>query len=156
MAATVATDTVYDAFLSDDPNRAFLHSHTFTANPLACAVALKSLKMFEEQKILEKISFIEKKHAQFLEKLKQQHKIFMPRVLGPIMAFNIADSDGGYKNNLGEFLREWFFKNGINIRPLGNAVYIMPPYCITDKQLEYVYDKINEALHLIKTENIAA
>lgn len=156
MAATVATDAVYDAFLSDDPDRAFLHSHTFTANPLACAVALRSLEMFEEDNVLEKVAHIEQKHKAFLKELEKHHEIFMPRVLGPIMAFNIADADGGYKNNLGEFLRNWFFENGINIRPLGNAVYIMPPYCITDEQLTYTYDKIVEGLNLVKKEKIAA
>jgi adenosylmethionine-8-amino-7-oxononanoate aminotransferase len=149
MSVTVATDSVYDAFLNDDPDRAFLHSHTFTANPLACAVALRSLEMFSEDKILDKIKHIEQRHKEFLERLKIQYKIFMPRVMGSILAFNIMDEDGEYKNDNGELLREWFFRNGLNIRPLGNAVYLMPPYCITDEQLTRAYDGIFEGLETV-------
>ncbi len=150
LSVTVATDSVYDVFLSDDPNRAFLHSHTFTANPLACAVALKSLEMFEDNNILQTIEHIEKRHIEFLNDLKTQYKIYMPRVMGPVMAFNIAKEDGNYKNNIGEFLRNWFLKKGLNIRPLGNTIYLMPPYCITDEQLTRAYNLIREGLSQIE------
>ena len=80
----------------------------------------------------------------------------MPRVMGTIMAFNIADEDGAYKNDQGEFMREWFFNNGLNIRPLGNAVYLMPPYCITDEQLQRAYDGIIEVLDLVNSQEAAA
>ncbi len=150
MSVTVATDRVYDVFLNDDPDRAFLHSHSFTANPLACSVALRSLELFEEDKILEKIAHIENLHKKFLENLKARYSIFMPRVMGSIMAFNLADSDGAYKNNEGEFLRDYFFKNGLNIRPIGNAVYLMPPFCITDEQLDRAYSGIFDGLALLE------
>lgn len=156
LAVTVATDAVYEAFLSDDPDRAFLHSHTFTANPLACALALRSLELFEEDNIFEKIEHLEVKHREFLEGLQKRHKVYMPRVMGTIMAFNIADEDGAYKNDQGEFMREWFFNNGLNIRPLGNAVYLMPPYCITDEQLQRAYDGIIEVLDLVSSQEAAA
>lgn len=149
MSVTVATDHVYDAFLSDDPDRAFLHSHSFTANPLACAVALRSLELFFEDNILDKIQHIENRHKEFLDSLKSQYEIFMPRVMGSIMAFNVMNEDGEYKNDQGERLRECFFKNGLNIRPLGNAVYLMPPFCITDKQLTRAYDGIIQGLEEI-------
>lgn len=156
MSVTVATDHVYETFLNDDPDRAFLHSHSFTANPLACAVALKSLEMFEEHKILDKIAEIEKHHREFLNQLQTEHTIFMPRVMGSIMAFNIADEDGAYKNNDGEFLRDYFFKNGLNIRPIGNAVYLMPPFCITQKQLNRAYQGIMDGLVMLKDIKQAA
>lgn len=149
MSVTVATDHVYDAFLSDDPDRAFLHSHTFTANPLACAVALRSLEMLMEDQMCDKIKHIEKRHTEFIIRLKNEYEIFMPRVMGTVLAFNIMDADGEYKNDKGEFLREWFFKNGLNIRPLGNTVYLMPPYCVTDEQLDRVYNGIIDGLALI-------
>lgn len=150
MSVTVATDKVYDAFLNDDPDRAFLHSHSFTANPLACAVALKSLEMFEEHKILDKIAHIEKCHKEFLTALQTQFKIFMPRAMGSIMAFNIADEDGAYKNDEGERLREYFFNHGLNIRPIGNAVYLMPPFCITDEELNRAHKGITDGLSMLK------
>lgn len=156
MSVTVATDDVYNVFLNDDPDRAFLHSHSFTANPLACAVALKSLEMFEEHKTLDKVAHIETRHQEFLNALQTQFKIFMPRVMGSIMAFNIADEDGAYKNHDGETLREYFFKNGLNIRPIGNAVYLMPPFCITDDQLDRAYQGIMDGLALIHQVKQAA
>lgn len=155
MSVTVATDDVYDVFLNDDPDRAFLHSHSFTANPLACAVALRSLELFEENKILDKIKHIENRHKDFISNLKNQFSIFMPRVMGSIMAFNLADSDGAYKNDQGEFLREYFFKVGLNIRPIGNAIYLMPPFCITDEQLDRAYAGIFDGLALLKQKQAA-
>ncbi len=157
MAATVATEDVYNVFLSDDPDRAFLHSHTFTANPLACAVGLKSLEMLIENKMMDKVSHIEKRHREFLIELQKHHRIFMPRVMGSVLAFNIQDDDGAYKNNAGEALRNWFFENGLNIRPLGNAVYLMPPFCITDTQLSRAYDGIIKAMtEVLNPMNLAA
>ncbi len=146
MSVTVAKDSVYDIFLSDDPDRAFLHSHSFTANPLACAVALRSLAMFSENNVLDKIKHIETRHKKFLEHLQTQFDVFMPRVMGSIVAFNIMDEEGEYKNYTSELLREWFLSNGLNIRPLGNAIYLMPPYCITDEQLTLAYDGILKGL----------
>lgn len=142
MSVTVATDHIYEAFLSNDPDRAFLHSNTFTANPLACAVALKSLEMFYEDSILDKIKHIGTRHKEFLKQLKSTYEIHMPRFMGSIMAFNIMGEDGEYKNDQGEALRKYFFENGLNIRPIGNAIYLMPPYCITDEQLTRAYDGI--------------
>jgi adenosylmethionine-8-amino-7-oxononanoate aminotransferase len=156
MSVTVATDAVYDVFLSDDPDRAFLHSHTFTANPLACAVALKSLELFEGNKILDKILYIEKCHKEFLNHLSAHHEIYMPRAMGSVLAFNIADEDGEYKNNNGERLREYFFANGLNIRPIGNAVYLMPPFCITEEQLDRAYQGIFDGLSMLTQTRQAA
>lgn len=155
MSVTVATDRVYDVFLNDDPDRAFLHSHSFTANPLACAVALRSLELFEENKTLDKIKHIERRHQEFIDALQKEHTIYMPRVMGSILAFNVADNDGAYKNSKGEFLREYFFQNGLNIRPIGNAVYLMPPYCITDEQMDRAYAGIFQGLELLKQKQAA-
>jgi len=156
MSVTAATDAVYDVFLNDDPDRAFLHSHTFTANPLACAVALKSLELFERDNILQKVAHIEKRHEDFLQKLNGQFKIYMPRAMGSVLAFNIADADGEYKNDDGERLREYFFSHGLNIRPIGNAVYLMPPFCITDEQLDSAYQGIIDGLAMLNDIRQAA
>jgi adenosylmethionine-8-amino-7-oxononanoate aminotransferase len=146
MSVTVATDRVFDVFLSEDIERGFLHSHSFSANPLACAVALKSLEMFEDQSLLNKISHIEKRHRDFLKRLEKNHHIFRPRAIGSVMAFNISDENTGYKNDTSEALRNWFLNNGLNIRPIGDVIYLMPPYCITDEQLDRAYNGIIDGL----------
>ena len=141
MSVTVASDRIYDVFLSDTFKTAFLHGHSFTANPLACAVALKSLELFEEENTLEKIASIEAQHLEFLEKLQKHSNVQKSRVMGSILAFNLSD-EGGYKSEQGEFLRDYFLSNGLNIRPLGIAIYLMPPYCISRDQLKRAYDGI--------------
>ncbi len=151
MAVTVATDRVYDVFLSEDIEKGFLHSHTFCANPLACAVALKSLEMFEDQKLLNKINYLETCHQDFLTRLQTKHDIYKPRVMGSVMAFNISDENAGYKNNTSEALRNWFLTHGFNIRPIGDVIYLMPPFCIEDEQLERAYNGIIEGLEAILT-----
>lgn len=140
MAVTVATDRIYEEFLDEGFGKAFIHGHTFTGNPLACAVALKSLELFEEEKTLERIAHIEKKHQVQLEKLQSNPLVFKARVMGTALAFNLSEDTAGYKTGGGEFLRDWYFNHGLNIRPLGDAVYLMPPYCITDEELRRAYD----------------
>ncbi len=146
MSLTVATDRVFDEFLDEGFGKAFLHGHSFTANPLACAVALKSLELFEEEKTIERIAEIEKLHKAQLERFHAHPMVYKPRVMGSAFAFNLSEDGAGYKTEMSEQIRDWFLNNGLNIRPLGDAVYLMPPYCITKEQLEYAYDKIFEAL----------
>jgi len=146
MSVTVATDNVFDKFLDKGFGKAFLHGHSFTANPLACAVALKSLEMFKDNKIIKRIAEIEKQHLKFLDILKQNSRVFKARVMGSALAFNLSQDKAGYKTEDSEMLRDWFLKNGLNIRPLGDAVYLMPPYCITDAELNRAYNGILEGL----------
>ncbi|MCB1530791.1 MAG: adenosylmethionine--8-amino-7-oxononanoate transaminase [Rhodospirillales bacterium] len=147
LSVTVARDHVYESFLDNDFKKAFAHGHTFTANPLACAVALKSLDLFDTEKTMERVAHLEARHRAQLPALQALPDIYMPRVMGPVMAFNLADERGDYKSREGEFLRDWYLSHGLNIRPLGNAVYIMPPYCISDAQLDRAYEGIFEGLH---------
>ncbi len=148
MSVTVATDRIFEAFNSDSFKTAFLHGHSFTANPLACAVALRSLELFEQENTLDHIAHIEKQHKGFLAKLSNHPMVTMPRVMGSIMAFNLPEG-GGYKSDLSEKLRDWFLSNGLNIRPIGSTVYLMPPYCITDEQLSRAYDGIIAGLSAV-------
>lgn len=150
LSVTVTTDAVFEEFLSDGIEKCFLHSHTFCANPLVCAVALKSLEMFENNNVMDKVQHIEKRHFEFLETLKSQHEIYKPRAMGAILAFDIAEGKVGYKSNESEKLRHWFLSNGFNIRPIGNAVYLMPPYCITDEQLDRAYQGVLNGLSAVR------
>ncbi|MHA1164321.1 MAG: adenosylmethionine--8-amino-7-oxononanoate transaminase [Alphaproteobacteria bacterium] len=146
MAVTVARDEVFDAFLSDSFDTALAHGHTFTANPLACAVALKSLEIFHEEKSLERVAHIEARNRDQLARLKDHPRAEQPRAMGSMLAFELAGSQGHYKTQDGERLRDWYLKNGLNIRPLGPTVYLMPPYCISDDELTRAYDGLFEGL----------
>lgn len=154
MAVTVATETIFKAFLSDSAARMLMHGHTFTANPLACAIALKSLQLFEEEKTLAKIAAIEKQHRAFLKTLIGHPLIQKPRVHGSVLAFNLG-GDGQYKSSGGEFLRDYYLQRGLNIRPIGSTVYLLPPYCITDEELRRAYDGILEGLDALKIQAAA-
>lgn len=140
MSVTVATDQLFEAFLDDSFDKAFVHGHSFTANPLACAVALKSLELFSTENTLQKIKHIETQHQALLAQLHAHPAVHRPRVLGTVLAFNLAEHLGGYKSRAGETLRDWYLSNGLNIRPLGSTIYLMPPYCITETQLMRAYD----------------
>lgn len=139
MAVTVARDPVFEAFLSDTFDTALAHGHTFTANPLACAVALTSLELFDTERTLEKVAHIEARHREQLAALRDHPRAERPRAQGPVLAFELSGSEGHYKTDDGERVRDWYLKNGLNIRPLGPTVYLMPPYCITDDELSRAY-----------------
>lgn len=151
MAVTVTTDSVFEAFLDNEFKKAFMHSHSFMANPLACSLALKSLQMFEDNNVIGKIDHIEKRHKEQLDKLHAHPQVFKPRVMGPCLAFNLTPDGTGYKTGDGEKLRDWYLRNGLNIRPLGDAVYLMPPYCITDAELDRAYDGLMKGLEILSS-----
>ena len=151
MAATVCTDEIYNNFLSQKIHKTLLHGHTFTANPLACAVAHKSLKLFQEEQTLKKIAHIEKKHVDFSQVLLKTNSIFKLRQVGSVLAFDIQSKKNNYKNNLSEKLRFLFLSQGFNIRPIGSSIYLMPPYCISDKELDRTYDVIFKTITSLPT-----
>lgn len=155
MSLTVATQGVFDAFLDKGFGKAFAHGHSFTANPLACAVALKSLELFSEENTLAKIAHIETRHRAFADTLTAHPCAEKIRVRGSVLAFTLRDANG-YKSAAGEYLRGWFLSHGLNIRPLGGTVYLMPPYCITDAELTRAYDGIVEGLGALADRQAAA
>lgn len=146
MAVTVATQRVFERFLDQDPAKMFLHSHTFCGNPLACAVALESLNLFEEEKTLARIAHIEARHRDQLPHLQAHPSTVQARVMGSVLAFNLCGLEDAFKSIESVSLRDWFWERGLNIRPLGNVVYLMPPYCVTDEQLDKTYAALFEGL----------
>lgn len=146
MSVTVARDPIYEAFLDPSFDKALAHGHSFTANALACAVALRSLDLFEEEGTLARIARIEAGHEAALEELAAHARVSRPRVLGSLLAFDLSDSSSGYKSAESETLRDWFLSEGLNIRPLGPTVYLMPPYCTSDDQLARAYRGLLEGL----------
>lgn len=140
MGITVAQTKIFDAFLGEDFSKALPHGHTFTAYPVACAVALKSLEIFEQEKTLDKIAHIAERLRSQLDSLHAHPRAERPRAMGTMLAFNLAGAEGHYKAEDGEKLRDWYLSNGLNIRPIGSAVYLMPPYCITDAELDRAFE----------------
>ena len=145
MAVTVARDKIFEAFLGDDFDRALPHGHSFTANPLACAVALRSLMLFAEQDTLGRIARIGARHRAMLSELCRREDVVRPRVLGSVLAFDLK-GEAGYQSAQSQALKAWFLARGLNIRPLGSTVYLMPPYCITDGELARAYAGLIDGL----------
>lgn len=150
MAITTFTQEIFDGFYDEDINKALFHGHTFTANPTGCAAALASISLLEKAEMQENIIRINKQHLQFQEKVKQHKKVKTTRVLGVIFALEIqTESSESYYGTLRNKLYNFFIENGIILRPVGNIVYILPPYIITNEQLVKVYNTIEEALEII-------
>jgi adenosylmethionine-8-amino-7-oxononanoate aminotransferase len=140
LGVTAATERVFEAFLSDDRRKTLFHGHSFTANPLACAAALASLDLLLETACAERIRSINTQHAAFAEKLKDYDIVRDLRILGTVVAFELSQGEDGYINPAGLDLTRKAMEEGIYLRPLGNTVYILPPYCITEDELEKIYD----------------
>lgn len=139
MGVTAATEKIFGAFLSDDRTKTLFHGHSFTANPLACTAALASLDLLQEKDCDRRLRRINEQHSAFADKLKQYPIVRNVRILGTVIAFEINIGNDGYINPAGLDLTQKALEKGIYLRPLGNTVYIMPPYCITEKEMDQVY-----------------
>ncbi|WP_143309246.1 adenosylmethionine--8-amino-7-oxononanoate transaminase [Chitinophaga vietnamensis] len=145
LGITTCTAAIYEAFLSNDKLKTLFHGHSFTANPLACAVALASLELFTAKDCAEQRQRINEKHRVFLQELQEMKAIKNPRLLGTVLAFEVATPNAdGYTNKLADHLHQFFRDRRVMLRPLGNTLYVLPPYCITDEQLDRVYECIRE------------
>lgn len=145
LGATATTAEVYQEFVSSSRMQSFLHGHTFTANPIACAAALASLDLFEKPECDLAIKRIIRCHRQFIESVQNCSRLCNIRHCGVVLALDLDSQDTGYGGSLRDNLYSFFIERGIILRPLGNTLYLMPPYCITDDQLEYIYASIVEA-----------
>jgi adenosylmethionine---8-amino-7-oxononanoate aminotransferase len=147
LAATAVTEAVYDAFLSDDHSRTFFHGHSFTANPLACAVAIASFDLFEENDVLSRIARLETQLREGLTPLSRLPMVGDVRVLGGVGAIELTTPGaGGYQDPIGPRLSSAFLERGLLLRPLGQVLYFMPPYVITDDEVDWVIGQIGQVL----------
>ena len=144
MGVTLAREEIFRGFLGSDPNLTLFHGHSFTANPLGCAAALASLDLLESRP--ERHQTMEGRHRPLLEALSASPRIRRPRLLGSIAAFDLAQGPDGYLNPAGEQLQRLVLEQGVFLRPLGNVVYLLPPLCISDDQLERCYAALADAL----------
>jgi adenosylmethionine-8-amino-7-oxononanoate aminotransferase len=151
LGATVTTERVYDAFLSDDRSKTFFHGHSFTANPLACAVAVASLDLFREQDVLGRVRRLEATMRHRLMPLSRLPSVGEVRVIGGVGVVELVSDKttrraGGYLDGIGPRLSAAFLERGLLIRPLGNIVYFMPPYVISDDETDWSLDQISAVL----------
>lgn len=146
LAATVCTAEVYQAFVAPDRLRTFFHGHSYSGNPLGCAAANASLRIFEIEPVFERIASIAATHARRLPRLKQHPAVGDVRQIGTVAAIELKAPDSGYLSRLRDFLYDFFLSHNVLLRPLGNVVYILPPYVVTPDDLDHVYDVIEEAL----------
>ena len=150
LAATVFQEKIHQEFVDLNFNKTFLHGHSFTANPIACSAAIKSLEIFEEENTLVKVKNIEKIHQEGLSLLSKNPIISKTRFLGGVAAFDIIGFDKGYGAKIGEKIKNNFLKKGFLIRPLGETIYLMPPFCIKQNTLLKAYDELDKELYKIK------
>lgn len=150
MAITSFTEEIFNGFKSESVNHAFFHGHTFTANPTGCAAALASIELLQQPKTQQNIDRIHQQHLAFQEKMNSNPKVKTTRVCGVIFALEVqTNKETSYYGSIRNKLYNFFIENGIILRPVGNIVYILPPYIITDAQLEKVYQTIEEALEIV-------
>ncbi|QAY76487.1 adenosylmethionine--8-amino-7-oxononanoate transaminase [Sphingosinicella sp. BN140058] len=147
LAVTLATPTIYAAHFSTDREKQFFHSSSYTANPIACAAANANLAIWREEPVRERIDRLGARQA---ERLSRLSGIANPRRLGTIAAFEIEDVAPGYLSALGPQLLAFFRDRNLLLRPLGNTVYVMPPYCIDEADLDAIYAGIAEALEAVR------
>jgi adenosylmethionine---8-amino-7-oxononanoate aminotransferase len=146
LGATVCTSPVREVFRSHDRMRTFFHGHSYSGCPLACAAGIASLRIFDSEPVFERIADIERTHGERLPALKDHPAVGDVRSIGTVAAVEIEAEDAGYLSKLRPFLYDFFLEKGVLLRPLGNIVYILPPYAITSDELHFIYDVIAEAL----------
>ena len=146
ISLTTCTQDIYNAFLGNDMSTAFLHGHSYTGNPIGCSSAIASLDLLESNECQENISRVQQMHASFAEKLQKHELIEDIRQEGTILAIELKADQSGYNSSIKEDLYKHFISQGVLLRPLGNVIYILPPYCISDEELKQVYKSILSTL----------
>lgn len=148
LGATACNEKIYNAYLTDDKLKTFFHGHSFTANPIACSAALASMDLLLLSETVNAIEWITDENKKFIHQLENRFKNIKGRPyknlrsLGTILAFEITDGKDEYLNNISSMITEKCLQQGVYMRPLGNTVYLMPPYCTTADELNKIYETI--------------
>lgn len=148
MAVTSCTQEVYDAFYSDEISKGLFHGHTYTANPLSCTAALAGLQLLQSQEMQDNIARVIKSHQDFDAEIKDHPKVAQTRQIGVIYALDLNIKMERY-GNVRDRLFQHFMDNGVYLRPLGQTIYILAPYVITDEELQTIYKAIKSALEVV-------
>jgi adenosylmethionine-8-amino-7-oxononanoate aminotransferase len=149
LAATLCSSQIFDAHLSADRRRTFFHSSSYTANPIACAAALANLGVWRSEPVTARIQSLETMHRERLAPFRHDPRFADVRQIGTIAALDLNGSTSGYLSDVGPTLRAFFRQRDLLIRPLGNVIYLMPPYCVTSDDLDRAYAAIDEAADMV-------
>ena len=145
LAATLCTPAVFAAHHSADRTKTFFHSSSYTANPIACAAAVANLDIWQTEPIEDRLAALAEAQARRLALFDGDTRFANVRQLGTISALDLKVPDAGYLAAAGPRLTQFFLERGVLLRPLGNTIYVMPPYCITPAELDLIYDAVAEA-----------
>ena len=148
MAITSCNENIYNAFLSSKMEKGFFHGHTYSANPTSCTAALASIQLLETEDIQNNIAMIIESHERFDKKISIHPKVKATRQQGIIFAIDYNIESDRY-GNLRYKLFDFFMKKGVYLRPLGNTVYILTPYIVSQQQLNTIYSVIEESLSIV-------
>ena len=155
LSVTSTTEAIYDAFYSDDISKALFHGHTFMANPTGCAIALESLKILQEAPMQANLKRIHAKHQAFASKMDKHPKVARTRTLGVIFALDLEVSNTGeYYGSIRNELYKYYISHGVILRPVYHTIYVLPPYIITDEQLDKVYHIIEESIEHLTNKGL--
>ena len=146
LAVTLATAPIFEAHLSEDRAKMFFHSSSYTANPVACAAANANIAIWRDEPVLEHVAELSRRQAQGLARLAEHPRISGARQLGTIIAMEVEAGSAGYLSAIGPPMTAAFRERGLLLRPLGNTIYVMPPYSITPAELDQVHDGICEVV----------
>jgi adenosylmethionine-8-amino-7-oxononanoate aminotransferase len=147
LAATLCAAEIFEAHLSTDRRKTFFHSSSYTANPIACAAAVANLAVWRDEPVQARIDALADMHRERLARFACDPRFENVRQLGTIAALDLKAAAGGYLAEVGPKLRAFFRQRNLLIRPLGNVIYLMPPYCVTATELDSAYEAIDEAAY---------
>ncbi|OWW04111.1 adenosylmethionine-8-amino-7-oxononanoate aminotransferase [Rhizobium sp. R72] len=149
LAATLCTSEIFDAHLSTDRRKTFFHSSSYTANPIACAAAVANLTIWSQEPVQARIDLLVTLQAKGLARFAEDRRFRYVRQSGTIAALDLAVGSDGYLADIGPRLRAFFRERQLLVRPLGNVIYLMPPYCVSEAEIDRLYDAIDEAASIL-------
>ena len=145
LAVTAASSEIFESHLSTDRSRMFFHSSSYTANPIACAAGVANIGVWRSEPVAARIEDLCRLQGRELSRFAKDHRFKRARRCGTITALDLDVGADGYMSSVAPKLMDFFLERGVLLRPLGNTIYVMPPYCITPQELSGVYDVIDEA-----------
>jgi adenosylmethionine-8-amino-7-oxononanoate aminotransferase len=151
LSVTICTQNIFNAFYSDESAKTLFHGHSYTANPIACAAGIASMDLLTQPDCRQQIQMISEQHALFAQEIRKDDFVKEARCTGTILAIELNTKENtSYFNAVRQDAYHHFLEKGILLRPLGNIIYFMPPYCIRKEELHFVYQAIQSVLQLLK------